>query len=121
MNKIRAKITSEAGDSIGETLVALLIGSLALLMLAGAVSSGSRVIFRSEAKMDEYYIENNRISSMQGSSEELSVTMKEKTGESVAGGNPISLTGSDSSVKANAYTNSVFENKKVISYSYSGG
>lgn len=119
VNRIRAKLTSKAGDSIGETLVALLIGSLALVMLAGAVSSGARVIFRSEKKMDEYYLENNKISSMEEGAETLSVTLKEKTGDGT--GEAVSLTGTDLPVSANAYTNSVFENNKVISYSYSGG
>ncbi|MBP3900922.1 MAG: hypothetical protein J6D53_05585 [Blautia sp.] len=119
MNRIRAKLTSNAGESIGETLVALLIASLALVMLAGAISSGARVILRSEKKVDEYYLENNKISSMEGSTEQLTVKIKTKTGDGP--GEEVSLTGNDSPVSANAYTNSVFENKKVIYYNYSGG
>ena len=119
VNRIRAKLTSKAGESIGETLVALLIASLALVMLAGAISSGARVILRSEKKVDEYYLEHNKISSMSEGAAPLTVTMKTKTGEGP--GEEVSLTGSDSPVSANAYTNSVFENKKVISYNYSGG
>ena len=41
------KLKSAAGETIGETLVALLISSLALMMLAGAVSAATRMITRS--------------------------------------------------------------------------
>ena len=52
---IGAKLRSRAGESIGETLVALLISSLALLMLAGAVSSAKNVVTTSKQAMTEYY------------------------------------------------------------------
>ena len=49
------KLRSTAGESIGETLVALLISALALVMLAGAVSSASNIITRSNDAMNDYY------------------------------------------------------------------
>ena len=49
------KLRSRAGESIGETLIALLIAALALLMLAGAVSSASRIVTRNKAAMKSYY------------------------------------------------------------------
>ena len=55
MKKILLKIRSQSGESIGETLVALLISSLALVMLAGAVSSASNIITRSNQVMSDYY------------------------------------------------------------------
>ena len=61
MNKIVKKMTSQAGESIGETLVALLISALALVMLAGAVSSGMRIVTNSKEKMDIYYQVNNAV------------------------------------------------------------
>ncbi len=124
MKKIRAKLASNAGESIGETLVALLIGSLALVMLAGAVSSGTRVILRSKEKIEEYYRENNRITSMNGTADDLTVTLKTTlSGADGEGGesNTVLLTDGVSPLNAKAYTNSVFDNNKVISYSYSGG
>ena len=56
MNKrTMKKLRSCAGESIGETLIALLIAALALLMLAGAVSSASRIVTRNKAAMEDYY------------------------------------------------------------------
>ena len=52
MLRIKGKLSSHAGESIAETLFALLISSLALIMLAGAVSSAMRVVTGSKEKMD---------------------------------------------------------------------
>lgn len=60
-NRASKKLTSQAGESIGETLVALLISALALVMLAGAVSAGMRIVTNSKEKMDTYYKVNNAI------------------------------------------------------------
>ncbi len=54
-NSIYEKLRSRAGESISETLVALLISSLALVMLAAMITSTSRVVKQSKLKMDDYY------------------------------------------------------------------
>ncbi len=56
--RMMAKLRSSAGESIGETLVALLISALALLMLAGAVTSAARMVNTSKTAVTEYYDEN---------------------------------------------------------------
>ena len=53
--RLGAKLRSRAGESIGETLVSLLIAALALTMLAGAIASATKIITQSKAKMAEYY------------------------------------------------------------------
>lgn len=53
---ILLKIRSNAGESIGETLVALLISALALLMLAGAISSAAGIVTRNKASIEAYYV-----------------------------------------------------------------
>lgn len=55
------KLTSTAGESISETLISLLVASLALLMLAGAVSSATGMITRSREKLGEYYESNDKL------------------------------------------------------------
>ena len=52
--RIKAKLRGKTGESIGETLIALLISALALMMLAGAVSSAANVVNRSRAAMNTY-------------------------------------------------------------------
>lgn len=49
------KLRSTSGESIAETLVAVLIAALALLMLAGTVNSSSRIITKSQTNMERYY------------------------------------------------------------------
>ena len=55
IGRMKAKLKSRAGESIAETLVALLISALALLMLAGAVTTAARVVELSREKMTDYY------------------------------------------------------------------
>ncbi|MBR0399948.1 MAG: hypothetical protein IJH95_03930 [Mogibacterium sp.] len=57
-NKIYLKIHSKSGESISETLVALLISALALVMLAGAVGASSRIVTNSRNRINEYYDAN---------------------------------------------------------------
>lgn len=60
-HKVKNKLVHSSGESIGETLVALLIGSLAMMMLAGTISSASRLITRSRHTLGAYYTENNNL------------------------------------------------------------
>ena len=55
LNKIKKKLHSRAGESIGETLVAVLISALALTMLAGAISTAARLITKNKTSMETYY------------------------------------------------------------------
>ena len=57
MKSMLSKLRSRAGESIGETLVALLISALALVMLAGAVSSAAGIVKQSNEAMGRYYAE----------------------------------------------------------------
>ena len=61
MRKILKKISSRAGETIGETLVALLIASFALVMLAGAISTSTGIIMRSSKLIDNYYKANESL------------------------------------------------------------
>ena len=63
-SRICAKLRSEAGESISETIVSVLIAALALVMLAGAVSTASHVITTSKDRLDGYYAENEKIITM---------------------------------------------------------
>ena len=113
MGKITNKLNSQSGETIGETLVATLIAALALVMLAGAVSSGSNIILESKDKMNEYYEANNDISSGGGTSSSLVVSLKQ---EEEVGLEEVYLTDA-SPLSVNAFSNSIFSNTEVISYS----
>ena len=55
LKNAKKKLFSKTGESIGETLIALLISALALLMLAGAVSSAGKIVTRNRSAMNDYY------------------------------------------------------------------
>ena len=55
------RLRSQTGESITETLVALLIASLGLIILAGAISATSRVVLKTDHVLEEYYHQNNAV------------------------------------------------------------
>ena len=66
MKKLKHKLLNNTGETIAETLVALLISALALVMLAGAISSTAKMITTSEKKMGEYYSKDATLVSQSG-------------------------------------------------------
>ena len=52
--KIKARLRSQAGETLAETLLALLVASLALVMLAGALSAAGSMIATSKRGMENY-------------------------------------------------------------------
>ena len=73
--RLLMKLRSSAGESISETLVALLIASLALVMLAGMISSTVSMVSRSEKTMEEYYAANDILETGSGS-ETVTITIR---------------------------------------------
>jgi len=59
--KIVNKLGSRSGESISETLVALLISALALVMLAGVIASSARIVTKSRDSMKTYYNNCNQM------------------------------------------------------------
>lgn len=53
------KCKSRRGESLGEVLVALLIGALAIMMFAGLVSASTGIIGKNRSALQEYYSRNN--------------------------------------------------------------
>lgn len=104
MKAIRRKLSSKLGDSIGEVLVALLISSLALMMLASMITSSTHLILNSKDKLESYYQQNNKLSSRTGTTTASSATIKF---EGEAGGYQVNIT---------CYTNDKIGGKEVISY-----
>ena len=74
-----AKIKSSSGESIAETLVAVLISAFALLMLAGTINTASNLITNSQKKLGEYYSENNALVKRESSSNSVSATVRAGT------------------------------------------
>lgn len=124
---IRGKLRSRAGESIAETLVALLISALALVMLAGVISASTRIVTSSREKLNKYYSVNEGI--VKGSESEADAALNEDKSEGDeaehVGSNALITLNRISSgggatpaaaVNVRAYTNPVFSGKKVVSY-----
>lgn len=68
MKKLKKKLHSRAGESITETLIALLIAALALTMLAGAMMTASGLVTRSKEKLEGengYYANSEKLVKME--------------------------------------------------------
>ena len=68
------KLRSKAGETLTETLVALLIGTLALAMLASMIGSTSKIIEKTQGVLTEYYAAAAQLSSHEKTSSAVTVT-----------------------------------------------
>ena len=75
------KAACQKGETLVETLVSLLISSLALLMLATMVSASAYTIKKSNDRINKYYESNNDISSLSGTVEAgtIKITLKDES------------------------------------------
>ena len=103
------KLRSNAGETIGETLIALLISALALVMLAGAISSTANMITASDRQMGKYYDgDDNLVKQTTPGGDPLTVTLTGKIGTIKT----IEIHTS----KIRWYKNDAFANKPVVAY-----
>ena len=113
VEKLKQKLGGRAGESIAETLISLLIAALALVMLAGAITTAHAVIRTSKAKLNEYYVAAENVA-------------KRKTAESGLTEPKVTIAAAPTdtevyiSVEAPVafYRNGVFDGTPVIAYHY---
>ena len=70
------KIKERNGETISEVLIALLISSLALVMLATMISATQNMVSTSKSKMTEYYEKNEDLENLTSSENKLTVTIE---------------------------------------------
>lgn len=58
---IKSKLNSRSGETLAETLIAVLISALALVLLLSMITASSRLIQNGEAKMQEMYDGSKKI------------------------------------------------------------
>ena len=73
-NTLKKKLLNQAGESISEVLIALLISAVALMMLAGMITSTTNIITRSRNAVLEYIVAGNKLVDHSGTSEEGTVS-----------------------------------------------
>lgn len=115
-DKIKEKLHHNSGESIGETLIALLVGSLALMMLAGTISTSTRLITSSKTSLRDHYTANNLVAEHS--------TEEEIADYDVIPSGKITITETDDYIKkiasqtfdVNYYVNQHTSGKPIISY-----
>ena len=118
MKKIIRKLSSQGGESIGETLIALLISALALMMLAGAVTAGMRMVTNSKTVINGYYQVNNAVVARATAAPQINGEDAKTTNGSFTGTISITASGivpSTTSVSATYWKNDQL-NAPVIAY-----
>ena len=76
LSRMIRKICSSKGESITETLVALLISALALVMLAGMIAGSVRITQKSREAYSEYMDAMNEVETRSGTPVEGTATFK---------------------------------------------
>jgi hypothetical protein len=94
-NCMMRKLRSRAGESIAETLVAVLISALALTMLAGAISAATNAVTKSKTHLDQYYnSQNDDVVTMTNGTAGKKVTIKDSDNKVIAEKNIVYYTNS---------------------------
>lgn len=107
------KLKSQVGESIAEVLIALLISSLALVMLASMISSTTSMVSTGKSAMKEYYACNEDLEKLTKTEEKttktegVSITIKLAAGTSIA----------EKTIPVTVYGNECL-GKPVYSYSF---
>lgn len=74
--KILKKIKRKDGETLVETLVALLIAAIGLTILASMITTTSRLVKTSKDKMDTYYSKNIALDNPSGTGTSKKVTVE---------------------------------------------
>ena len=76
-------LKSQAGETISEVLIALLISSIALVMLASMISATNSMVGKSNRKMEEYYSKNENLENIHVSAMSTSSAIITISGDSI--------------------------------------
>ena len=119
MKKIRRKLHSNRGESLSETLVAVLLITLALTMLAAMISSTASLVKTSEKKMNDYYKNNVQLETFASAASEgkVDIVLGDGSGSGMGAGS----TGTIESPQVDYVLNDAFSKTPVVAYRLSAG
>ena len=109
MNKLLHKLRSQSGESLAETLIAVLVIALAMTILAGMIGAAGNIVKTSEARMNEYYESNVKLETFSEEGDTATVNI-------MASGEAASTTGNIESVTVEYVINPVFSDHPVVAY-----
>ena len=102
-------MNTSRGETIAETLIALLISSVGLMMLASMIAAGARLISESRQKYAAYYEKNNIVAEQADDGAAMTVTISPAA---VGDADTIKTT----EVEVIGFRNETMERTPVISY-----
>ena len=110
------KSRGDAGETLAETLVGLLIASLALLMLAGAISATAKIINTSDIKLGEYYKMDGLLVAQEGTTDTDLLAQKSSGGTVNIVRNGTTPETLPTAISVKFYTNDAFNKAYVAAY-----
>lgn len=110
--KMRKRVRDEQGETITETLVSVLIGGLALLMLAVVLATANHIVMDSRHAMDDYYATTNKMATTSGNTDGTVTVALTQSNAAGTGSTTLAST----SVNVN-YVIDEITGKTVVSYS----
>lgn len=113
IKRLAAKLKSDAGESLAEVLISLLIAALAMTMLASAISSTVKVVNRSREATSAYYEEAEDLIDLSESTGTMTVSISSISGYGS------DLNGSTLTVKYGIIEDASFGDISVIAYQLS--
>lgn len=106
------KLKSRSGESIAETLLAVLVAALALTMLAGMITAAVSMVKKSEEKMDDYYRESWKLEQIEEAGDDA-----DTLNLSITGTDGITISG----IKVYSAKNETFQKTPVTAYRPANG
>ena len=114
-----AKLRSRGGETIAEALIALLIASLAITMLAGMIAISASMIHKSEKAFTAYYNANNKLVAQSGDGEATKTAVLADSGEHEISLLPVASGANKPVLYVKLFSNDKApKSKPVISYKY---
>lgn len=108
IEKLKKKLGNQVGESLAETLIAVLVIAFATMLLAGMISATSSIVMQSESAMEAFYAASEGLETLENTEGAKSTSMTMKA--------PDGLNISEITISVVYAENTTFESKPVIAY-----
>ena len=113
MTTTTIKLKSQLGESIAEVLIALLISSLGMLLLASMIATSARLISKSKDRINQYVeAENNLVEQTGGVSGTITINLTDSVGHTIKLTDEIQV----GKISATYYVADSVADRPIISY-----
>ena len=107
IEKLKKKLGNQVGESLAETLIAVLVIAFATMLLAGMISATSSIVLQSESTMEAFYAASESLEKLEDADGvRTNMTIKAPDGLDI----------SDITISVVYAENTTFESHPVIAY-----